>query len=140
MKINSISRTLADDNLSFFDFHLNPMRAFDGDGSTRVDIIDTDKAVIIHADMPGYQRDSIEIETHDGYLIINGQRNLPKADGRFIMRERHSESFRRKFRLSDKINSDDITAKLNDGVLTITIGKRADLQPRRISIGASGES
>jgi HSP20 family protein len=101
-----------------------------------VDIREEDDRFLLIADIPGVRRDDVEITLEDGVLTIKGERNTRTEETRegFHRKERVHGSFMRQFTLPDTVNSDSISASVNDGVLEIGIPKQAKPEPRKISV------
>jgi len=100
-----------------------------------VDILEYDDRFVLHADVPGVNPDSIEITLEKGVLSVTGERNSVSAEGAERRRaERASGRFYRRFALPDTVDADSVTASNRNGVLEITIPKRPQSQPRRITV------
>ena len=104
--------------------------------SPRVDITEDEDVFTVLADVPGVSRDAIEISLHRGVLTIRGERS-PSEEKRFSHRERINGTFTRQFNLPESADEDAVTAKVNNGVLEITIPKSRHTQP--ISITVAGD-
>jgi HSP20 family protein len=101
-----------------------------------VDIKETDKEFIIHADIPGVDPDDIDVHMEDGMLTIKGERESETKENRdgYKRVERHRGTFYRRFSLPDTANAEKISAKSKNGVLEITIPKQEKAQPRKIQV------
>lgn len=101
-----------------------------------VDIQETEKEFILHADIPGVEPDDIDVHMEDGMLSIKGERHSEtKEEGEGYKRiERNRGTFYRRFSLPDTANADKISAKSNNGVLEITIPKQEKAQARKIKV------
>lgn len=101
-----------------------------------VDIKETEKEFIIHADIPGVDPDDIDVHMEDGMLTIKGERESETKENRegYKRIERQRGTFYRRFSLPDTANADKISAKSNNGVLEITIPKQEKAQPRKIQV------
>lgn len=90
-----------------------------------LDIYETDKDIVIEADVPGYDKKDINIRLDDDILTISAEKKDDKEDkGRnYIKRERYFGKFERSIRLPDYIDMEKIKAKFKDGVLKIEIPK-----------------
>jgi HSP20 family protein len=91
--------------------------------SPRVDIERENGSYVLTAEFPGVDKEDVHVDVKDGMLTIRGEKKnevTEEKDG-YRYSERVYGSFERSFRLSDKISSDDIQAKLEKGVLTVTI-------------------
>lgn len=118
-----------------FDARENPAR----DWAPAVDIRETAKEYIVHADIPGVDPGKIEITLEDGVLTIQGERQSEHEDTTKEYRrvERARGRFYRKFNLPDTVNEDKVSAKNKNGVLEITIPKQEKVLPRKIEIKVS---
>jgi len=98
----------------------------------------TPKSVEVHAFIPGLDPAAIEIQLEKGTLTIAGERksNLPAREEKATVHidERFAGRFRRAIALPDDINPEAVDAQYRDGVLHITIQRRAAAEPRRIAI------
>jgi HSP20 family protein len=98
----------------------------------------TPKSVEIYAFAPGLDPAKIEVDIEKGVLTIAGARQLPRPGhedkATVHIDERFAGRFRRVITLPDDIDADAVTAKYCDGVLRISIQRRAAAQPRRISV------
>lgn len=101
-----------------------------------VDIFDTETAIVVKAELPGVEKDNIQIDVKDGVLTLKGERNSEnevKEDG-YYRKERSYGTFQRAFTLPNDVNPDTIKADYKDGVLKIEIPKPEEKKPRRISV------
>ena len=101
-----------------------------------VDIKEDQQGFTIVADIPGIAPKDIEIHAENGMLTIQGDRESEKkAEKQGYKRvERSYGSFFRRFTLPDSADTDKISAKGENGVLTIIIPKREEIQPRKIAV------
>ena len=100
----------------------------------RVDIIELEHAFILEADLPGISQESLKIEVHDDLLAIRGERADFDEEGTVLRRERHSGSFARSFRLSEKVSKTSIQAQMKDGVLRLELQKILPEEPKTIQV------
>jgi HSP20 family protein len=115
------------------------------DWSPAVDVRETKDSFVLTADVPGVNPKDIEITTEKGVLTIRGTRqdgaevnDGEKANEQLSYRiERANGRFVRRFKLPESAQAEAVTAKSNYGVLTLTIPKRAEVQPRRIEVQAA---
>src|SRR5258708_1791421 len=100
------------------------------------DVKETGDAFVLVADVPGLDEKELDVAVHNGVLTVSGARNSEdKQEGeRYSIVERRFGSFARSFALPELADDDKIDAKLDRGVLTLTIGKRAEAKPRKIAI------
>lgn len=101
-----------------------------------VDIKETEKEFIIHADIPGVDPDDIDVHMEDGMLTIKGERESETKEEHegYKRVERQRGSFYRRFSLPDTANADKISAKSKHGVLEIIIPKQEKAQARKIEV------
>ena len=102
----------------------------------RVDIKEEDRRFVIFADIPGVDPSDIEVSMEKGILTIKGERKVESREpnGRFTRLERSHGVFHRRFALPDAADAEGVTASGRHGVLEISIPKRAETTPRRITI------
>lgn len=98
----------------------------------------TPEALEIYAYAPGVDAATLEVNLDRGVMTISGRRNssLPEVADKAVVHinERFEGEFRRVMTLPDDVDPDAVEAKLRDGVLHITVQRRASSQPRRITI------
>ena len=100
------------------------------------DIFETDEALSVVMEMPGVEKKDIDIVLENHTLRVDGRIDFAKYEGKEpVYTEYNVGHYARSFTLSEKIDQDTISAELNDGVLTLTLQKSKEAQPRRISIG-----
>ena len=100
------------------------------------DILETDEALSVVMEMPGVEKKDIDIVLENHTLRVDGRIDFAKYEGMEpVYTEYNVGHYARSFTLSEKIDQDTISAELNDGVLTLTLQKSKEAQPRRISIG-----
>lgn len=102
------------------------------------DVVETDAGYELALDLPGVKLEDVSIELRDGVLEVAGQRirdGEPRAAG-FARTERRFGAFSRSFRLGKGVDEGNIRARMEGGVLTVTLPKREEAQPRKIAIEA----
>lgn len=111
-------------------------KAFFGDSTQpvmfRTDITDKGDAYVVESDLPGINKEDIDIDIGDGILTVKAERkceNCEERGGNYIRRERAYGSFERSFNISD-INADKIDAEFKDGVLILTLPKKQAEEPK----------
>jgi HSP20 family protein len=109
------------------------------DWQPAVDIIEQKQGFVLRADLPGVNPADIEVSMDAGVLTVSGQRNAetPGDDEKRRRSERVSGSFLRRFSLPDTADAEAITASNKHGILEVNIPKKADVQPRRITVEAA---
>ena len=99
-----------------------------------VNVYELRNAFVIEADMPGVNREGLEV-TMDGHtLTLVGRRNLVPPPGTRVFGEMKPAGFRRIFEVDPTIDAAKITARLDQGLLTVTLPKAAAVQPRHIVV------
>lgn len=90
-----------------------------------VDVSETDKALIFHAELPGINRENIDVELNGDRLTIKGVREFNREEKRenYVNIERSYGTFQRTFRLDTAVKHDEIKAIFKDGVLTVEVPK-----------------
>ena len=103
-----------------------------------VDIKEENDSFVIIADIPGVDPKDIEVNMDDGMLTIRGEKESEKKEERdgYKRVERSFGSFYRRFSLPDTADAEKITARSNNGVLEVRIGKQEQVQPRKISVNS----
>ena len=101
-----------------------------------VDIYESEKALVLQADVPGVRRQDVEINLDHDVLTISGRVAGDEYDG---LRPAYSEfnvgNFFRRFSLGEAIDQAAITADMEEGVLTVTLPKKEKAKPRKIKVG-----
>ena len=98
------------------------------------DVESTDIGYVIRAEMPGVEKDDLEITVDRGELIMLGRRNPIEVTGELIYREIRPHDFRRVYELAPSIDSTKITANIDQGILTVTLPKAETVKPRKIAV------
>jgi HSP20 family protein len=100
------------------------------------EVKETTDQFLVRADIPGVKEEHIDVSLHNGVLSIAGTRSAEerKEGEAFFVYERQFGSFSRSFALPDTADADKVEAKLDHGVLTVTIGKRAEAKPKKIAL------
>ena len=88
----------------------------------------------LEIEMPGVKKDGLEISVENNELTIIGRRSLPAMEGTLIHRESRPENFRRVFELDPSIDTEKITAKIDQGLVTLTLPKAEHVKPRKITV------
>lgn len=146
-----VSRTTPADPMEYvqrdFDTLLN--RLFTGsqvqDGGARlapygVDIREDQDHFYVEAELPGFKKDDVDITLENQTLTIAAERREeskqgePANKGDLLLHERRYSRFLRSFTLPPTVDEQTVNAKLVDGVLTITLNKREETKPRKISV------
>jgi HSP20 family protein len=99
------------------------------------DIFETDQALTVILEMPGVEKESVDVRVENDVLAIEGRVDLSKYQGLApLYIEYNVGNYARSFHLSSKIEQDRITAELKDGVMTLVLPKAEKAKPRRITV------
>jgi len=93
-----------------------------------VDVVEDDQKFELYADLPGVKQEDLDIQVEKDVLTIKGERKLERKG------ERVAGAFSRAFTLPKHVDVEKIAASLKDGVLTLTLPKRPEAQPRQIKV------
>jgi len=106
-----------------------------------IDVSETEKAIEIEAELPGMKEEDVDCTMRDGVLTIQGEKKSSRDETKenVHLTERSYGRFQRAFRVPETIDQDKIEAKMENGVLRITLPKRPDAQQpeKKIKIGKS---
>lgn len=105
-----------------------------------LDINETDRDYTVTTDLPGINADNIHVKFQDGVLLIEAElpeQTVQKEGERSLLKERRWGKFSRSVRLPQQVNSNAVEASFQDGVLTLTLPKAEEVQPRLIPIKAN---
>ena len=95
----------------------------------RTDVRETEDTYELDVDLPGFKKDEVTVDLQDGYLTISAAKALDKDEsdqkGKFLRQERYTGSMSRSFYVGDDVESTDICAKYEDGILKISVPKTA---------------
>ena len=89
---------------------------------------------VLEIEMPGVKKDGLDISIENNELTIVGRRSLPALEGMLIHRESRPENFRRAFELDPSIDGDKISAKIDQGLVTLILPKAEHVKPRTIVV------
>ena len=123
---------------SFFGSH-NPLFGKNSRNLMKTDIRETDTNYELAIDLPGFKKDEIHIELKNGYLTISAAKGLDKdekaPEGKYIRQERYTGACSRSFYVGEDVEPEEVSAKFEDGILTISVPKAAKKQlPKQTSI------
>ena len=100
-----------------------------------VNIFETKDGYVLEAEMPGVSKDGLDITVEGNEITITGRRSPVTASGSTLFRESRGADYRRVFELDPAIDSAKVSAKIEQGVLTLTLPKSERVKPRKISVG-----
>jgi HSP20 family protein len=121
----------------FGDARLTP---FKGINIPTTDVYTKDNQLKIEAHLPNFEQDNINIQIENNALIISAERHEKNEDKdkKYVMRE-SSSSFYRRIALPERADTDNIEARLDDGVLKVSVPLTPLPEPKKIAIAASSK-
>jgi HSP20 family protein len=105
--------------------------------AVRVDVKEGDKSYVVHAELPGVKKEDIHVDIDGAVVAISAERKQEKEikDGDRVLRtERYFGKVSRSFQLAQEIDESQAVAKYSDGVLELTLPKKAAVQAKRVTI------
>ncbi len=110
------------------DFYIVPM----------ADVYATDDEYVIRADMPAVTKDGLDITLDNNVLTIKGAVDeSEKSSDKLKYREYTLHDYMRSFNVGNDIDTGNVTASMDDGVLTITLPKKEEVKPKKIEIAVN---
>jgi HSP20 family protein len=97
-------------------------------------IVETKDGYVVEAELPGVGKDGLEVTVENGELTIIGRRGSYVGGGKALYRESRSRDYRRVFEIDSSIDTTRIGAKIEQGVLTLTLPKAEAVKPRKIVV------
>jgi HSP20 family protein len=103
----------------------------------RMTFAEDGESLVVKADVPGLSEQDVQLSIHQDVLTMSGERKPDAPQGHVVHRqERATVKFARSFSLPCKVDPERSTASVKDGVLTITLAKAAEAQPKQIAVKA----
>jgi|HubBroStandDraft_6_1064221.scaffolds.fasta_scaffold189630_1 HSP20 family protein len=99
-----------------------------------VDVESNEEGYTIRAEMPGVDKSGLEITVDNGELTIVGHRRTSEVTGEPVYREIRNNDFRRVYELDPAIDTAKISARIEQGILTLTLPKTESVRPRKITV------
>jgi HSP20 family protein len=100
-----------------------------------IDIYESDEGLVLIADLPGVSVKTLELQVQNNKLTLLGRVASPvPANARLLHKEYEEGDFLRSFILSEDVDHERVTARLNDGVLEVVLPRAAKTTPRRIEV------
>ena len=105
----------------------------------KTDVRETEGTYELDVDLPGFTKDEVNVELKNGYLTIQAAKGLDRdkkdQEGRYIRQERYAGACSRSFYVGDAVEPEDVSARFEDGILTISVPKNVKKQlPRNSAI------
>ena len=100
-----------------------------------IDIYETEDGLVLYADLPGVTKEGLDLQVQDNRLTLFGRvsQRAPE-DGQMVHEEYQEGDFLRSFILSDEVDHEHISARLNNGVLRVELPRATRSKPRRIEV------
>ena len=99
-----------------------------------VEVESTDDGYTIRAEMPGVEKSGLEITVENGELAIVGHRQASEPPGEPVYREIRNYDYRRVYELDPSVDTAKIGARIEQGILTLTLPKAESVKPRKITV------
>ncbi len=107
------------------------------DWTPAADVYEREREYLIVLDLPGVERERLDVGLDEGRLTVRGERVQVESDGHVRRAERPAGRFARSFALPETVEREGISADYKDGVLRLRLPKRREQQPRRVEIKVS---
>lgn len=106
------------------------------DRAMRTDVVEKDDEYVLSVELAGFNKNQVSLTVEEGYLTILAENNEESVnDGeKYIRRERSSKSLKRSFFVGDEIVKNEITASMENGILTIVLPKTKPVEPEKTTI------
>lgn len=108
----------------------NPLYGKHAKDLMKTDVKEEDGAYELAVDLPGFKKDEIQLDLNNGYLTITANKSLDKDEttkkGKLIRQERYAGSMSRSFYVGEDVTEDEVRAKFENGVLTLTVPKKEE--------------
>jgi len=114
---------------------------WEGEWSPSMDVSETENSVVVKAEVPGMERDDIEVSLTGDTLTIKGEKKDERKEskGNYRLVERRYGTFSRTIPVPAGIDADKVSAEFKNGVLTITLPKTEETRTKKIQIKEKGQ-
>ncbi len=106
----------------------NPLYGKHAKNLMKTDVRETDDSYELDIDLPGFKKDEVKLQLKDGYLTVNAAKGLDKDEkdknGKYIRQERYAGAMSRSFYVGTDVQTDEIHAKFEDGILKLSVPKK----------------
>ncbi len=105
----------------------------------RIDAFDREKELVIRIEIPGVKPEDVDITVEDRTLTVSGKRQFEETaeGGGYHRREIFTGEFKRTLVLPEGLKAEEITAKAEDGILSVIIPRRPEVLPRKVKVGVT---
>lgn len=90
--------------------------------------------VVLRLEMPGVSKDDVDIRIEENHLTVRGPRQGADTQGSYLVRERSRGDFYQRFTLDQTVDQTKVDARMNRGVLTVSLSLKDEVKPRRIEV------
>ena len=105
----------------------DPLYGKHGKNLMKTDVRETENSYELDIDLPGFKKDEVNVELKNGYLTIQAAKGLDKEEqdkkGKYIRQERYAGACSRSFYVGEDVEPEEVSAKFEDGILTISVPK-----------------
>ncbi len=107
--------------------------------ASAVDVYETENELVIKADLPQVSEKELDVRVENNMLTIRGERKFEQKvkEENYLRMERAYGSFSRSFSLPNTVNTEAVQAEYKEGVLTVTLPKRAESKPKQVKINVT---
>lgn len=98
-----------------------------------VNIRETDEEIALYCDLPGVEKQDVQVEVRDNTLVLSGERKASKEDG-WLRQEAFRGAFYRAFTLPAEVQAGKVSAVMANGVLEIRLPKAEQAKPHRVQV------
>ena len=105
----------------------NPLYGKKAKNMMKTDVKEHETGYEVDIDLPGFKKDEIQVHLENGYLTVSAEKHADKqaGKGKYLRQERYSGTVSRTFYVGDALKPDDVKAKYEDGVLVVSLSKKA---------------
>lgn len=100
----------------------------------KTNVNETDKTYVLTMEMPGINKKEVNVAVENDHVVVTAERTEKYESEGLLRREIRSEKFQRSFRVDATVDADGVKAKLENGILTVTLPKKADSVGRKITV------
>lgn len=114
---------------------MRPLRSLESE-RLPIDVTETDQAYLVKAEMPGFKREDIKVSIHGDEVTISAETNKEdeRTEGNTVCRERYHGKQYRSFTLPQSVDEEQANAVCRDGILELTLPKKAGSGARQITV------
>jgi len=113
---------------------IQPQAAAEPYVTPHVNVIETKDGYVLEAEMPGVAKDGLSIDLEGNVLTLVGRRPAQTPNENLVYRESRQAAYRRAFALDSEIDTARITARIEQGLLTVQLPKVEQVKPRKITV------